>query len=188
MSDETPQAIKDCNKALCEKYPFLIPSNRWSDKHITEASDGGYWPGSPEEVPKYDYDYTELDDMPDGWRIAFGDQLLEELKQELVESGHLEDYRITQIKEKYGSLRWYDIGGTEKWDTEIFPKYEDLSARTCIICGKPAEWISKGWISPYCDDCAKAIVDNNRPYYYTWEYTQYYKPIDEFFAEEEEPV
>ena len=119
---------------------------------ITEASGGGYWPGSPESVPKYDYEYTELDDMPDGWRAAFGEQLCEELKNELVRSGHIDRYRITQIKEKYGTLHWYDRGNTDH-GFKIILKYVSLSARTCICCGKPATRITTWWISPYCDDC-----------------------------------
>ena len=56
---------KEYNKQLVKKYPFLLPRNRWTGK-----------------VPKeYDYSYTELDDMPDGWRKAFGEQMCEEIKQ-----------------------------------------------------------------------------------------------------------
>lgn len=148
------------NRELCEKYPFLIPSNRWSGIRITEAEGGGYWPGDPDAIPEYDYEYTELDEMPDGWRIAFGEQMCEELKQELLKSGGeeaLQEYRIVQIKEKYGFLRWYDNGCTSRWWREILPKYEALSERTCIRCGKPATQISTGWISPWCDECAKSI-------------------------------
>ena len=41
---------KEENRALCERYPFLIPSNRWSGMRITEAADGGYWPRDPEAI------------------------------------------------------------------------------------------------------------------------------------------
>jgi len=82
------------NKALIEKYPFLLPRNRWTG----------------EVVESYNYSYTELDDLPDGWRIAWGDQICEEIKEELVKYDFLDKYRITQIKEKYGTLRWYDNG------------------------------------------------------------------------------
>lgn len=100
--------------------------------------------------------YTELDAMPDGWRKAFGVQMCEEIKQELKRhKGALKNYRITQIKEKFGGLRWYDNWSTEKILNEIIPKYTNLSYKTCISCGKPAEYISKGWVSPYCSDCAK---------------------------------
>ena len=143
---------KEQNKRLCEKYPFLIPSNRWSGKRITEAQDGGYWLGSPDDVPEYDYEYTELDYMPTGWRIAFGEQLCEELKHVLEEDGLMDEYRITQIKEKYGTLRWYDSYGSAKTDA-VLRKYEAMSRHICINCGKPAEFVTSNWISPYCVDC-----------------------------------
>lgn len=161
---------KEQNRALCERFPFLIPSNRRSGKRINEAGGGGYWPGSPEDTPEWDYEYTELDDMPDGWRKAFGERLCEELKAELVKAGALDDYRIVQIKEKFGTLRWYDSGNTEA-GYKIISKYESLSARTCICCGKPATRIATGWISPYCDDCCSG----GRTI-----------PIEEYFAEIED--
>lgn len=102
--------------------------------------------------------YTELDAMPKGWRKKFGIQICKEIKQSLLKAGGrkaLNAYRITQIKEKFGSLRWYDYGGTEEMFNTIIPKYEELSRKTCIDCGKPAKYISRGWISPYCEDCAK---------------------------------
>ena len=63
-----------------------------------------------------------------------------------------------QIKEKYGTLRLYYSGGgahVDKWAA----KYEELSEKTCIHCGKPAKYMSIGWISPWCEDCAKEIND-----------------------------
>ena len=125
------------NKKLTTEYPFLIFKDNWTG-----------------EISKdYDYSFTLIDDLPRGWMIAFGDNLLKELKQELLSENLLEKYSILQIKEKYGGLRWYDYGGTDKWYNEILPKYEELSFKTCICCGKPAKWISKGWIAPYCDKC-----------------------------------
>ena len=97
--------------------------------------------------------YTWLDNMPTGWRIAFGEQMCKEIKEELVKNNELDSYKIIQIKEKFGGLRWYDNSGLPGMQF-IIAKYEALSEKTCINCGKPANWISKGWISPYCDDCA----------------------------------
>lgn len=153
--------FRERNRELCEKYPFLIPTNRFSGKRITEAENGGYWPGAPGEVPEYDYEYTELDDMPEGWRNAFGEQLCEELKQALLDDGGeeaLNAYRIVQIKEKYGSLRWYDFGNTKK-GYEVIGKYAKLSRETCVGCGAPATKQSTGWICPWCDVCAEEIND-----------------------------
>lgn len=144
------KTTKEYNRQLCEKYPFLIPSNRWTGRRITEGA--GFWFREPEVIPEYDYERTELDLMPDGWRIAFGEALCQELKEELERAGALDTYRITDIKEKYGSLRWYDNGNTRE-GYQIIGKYTGLSKRICIICGKPATRITTGWISPYCDVC-----------------------------------
>ena len=101
-------------------------------------------------------DYTELDAMPEGWRKAFGLDICKEIKEELKKhKGALKKYRITQIKEKFGRLEWYDWWSTEKVYKEIKPKYRSLSMKTCINCGKSAEYISKVYVSPYCSDCAK---------------------------------
>lgn len=139
------------NKRLCKRYPFLRPRNRFDDIIM--------W-----EHPKWDwryhrpYEWTELDYMPDGWRKAFGKQMCEEIRNALIEDNYLYKYRIIQIKEKYGSLRWYDWGSSRKVQ-DIINKYENLSIRTCICCGRPATKISLGWISPFCDKCAEKIND-----------------------------
>ena len=144
------ETTKEQNRALCERYPFLIPRNAWSGRRITDGA--GFWPGSPDSEPEYDYEYTELDAMPDGWRIAFGEQLCEELRDNLVNCGRLDDFYFTQIKEKYGMLRMYH-NGLDRDGDRILNKYEALSKKTCILCGKPATRITLGWISPYCDEC-----------------------------------
>ena len=158
------ETTNEQNKQLVERYPFLLPHNRLTDE-VTED---------------YDYSYTELDVMPDGWRIAFGEQMCEEIRAELLRVGQLDDYRIAQIKEKYGSLRWYDFGCTEKMMQEIIPKYEKLSAHTCIRCGKPATCVSLGWISPFCDDCIpKGENGKAAGYYESMPIEEYYKECTE---------
>jgi endogenous inhibitor of DNA gyrase (YacG/DUF329 family) len=156
---------KEYNRALCKRYPFLIPTNAWTGKRITEGA--GFFPDDPDEVPEWDYEHTELDAMPSGWRKAFGEQLCEELKEELIKANGLESYQIIQIKEKFGMLCWYDNGNTQH-GREILDKYEEMSARKCIECGAPATWITTGWVCPYCDDCCPN--------------TRGSIPIDEWFA------
>ena len=64
----------------------------------------------------------------------------------------LYEWRITDIKEKFGTFRLYcNYGSNELYN--IINKYEELSWHTCINCGKSATYTSKGWISPYCEDC-----------------------------------
>ena len=96
--------------------------------------------------------------MPDGWRTAFGEQMCEEIQRELnmMEPYQAADFRIVQIKEKYGMLCYYTNWTTKEIDA-IIDKYKKLSERTCISCGAPATKISIGWISPWCDKCAEKL-------------------------------
>lgn len=52
------------------------------------------------------------------------------------------------------SLRWYDSNTTEEV-LKIIDHYEDVSRKTCIVCGKPATYMTTGWICPYCDEHIK---------------------------------
>ena len=143
--------VSERNKQLTTRYPFLIPRNAWSGKRITDGA--GFWPGSPDEVPEYNYEYTDFDIIPDGWAKAFGLELCEELREQLIRENQLEDFWFVQIKEKFGSLRMYPGVACSEEIWYILDKYEQLSERTCIVCGKPATRMSKGWICPYCNNC-----------------------------------
>ena len=151
----------DENKELLERYPFMLPRNCWTGM----VSDD------------YDYSYTLYDEIPLGWRIAFGKDLLEDIRSFLIKAqeedsqgGYAESYITTnfdskriipflegyspaQIKEKYGSLRWYDNGAPEGLG-QIINKYELLSECFCINCGKSVRHRTKGWINFICEDCA----------------------------------
>lgn len=112
--------------------------------------------------------YTELDAMPKGWRKCFGIQMCKEIKQALLEHGgrkFLKQYRITQIKEKWGCLCWYDSHSCEEV-FNIIHKYDYISRHTCINCGRTAKYISSGWISPYCENCIGDKKDTAERYFY----------------------
>lgn len=96
--------------------------------------------------------YIEWDAVEPGWNKAFGKQYLKDLKKQLKKDKMLYSWRIMDIKEKWGCLNlYYNYGSEELYN--IISKYESLSWDTCIKCGKPATHTSKGWISPYCEDC-----------------------------------
>lgn len=97
--------------------------------------------------------YTEWDALKcyPGWYKAFGKELLNEIDQQLRNDKIRYKWRITDIKEKWGSLQIYcNYGSRELYD--IISKYEDISYHTCITCGKPAKYLSSGWICPYCEE------------------------------------
>lgn len=93
--------------------------------------------------------YTELDAMPKGWKKSFGIQMCKELKKELTKSNFLYDFRIMQLKEKWGGMELY-CNYYSSEISDIIKKYNHISYYTCCICGEPAHYLSKGWICPYC--------------------------------------
>jgi len=133
---ENSENDKEANRLLIERYPFLIPRNMWSG----------------EIVPDYDYTYTKLDSLGKVWKDDFGLDLCEELTEALGDN--VKDYRPTQIKEKYGELRWYDFGNTRE-GMKVIDKYADRSREICYRCGKPATHYTTGWISYVCEEHAE---------------------------------
>lgn len=69
--------------------------------------------------------------------------MLSEIKDELININQLEEFRILEIKEKYGTLHFYTNFTTDKLNA-IICKYEDLSMLTCYKCGNPSTHVSLG--------------------------------------------
>lgn len=130
------------NKKLLKQYPWLRPRNRFTDELIPN-----------------DDNYTELDEMPEGWRISFAEEMCEEIHQVLLNTNSVDSYRVLQIKEKNGSLCWYHTFAPDELEP-IINKYKEISKKTCITCGRPATKIHKNWIGPLCDECVKKALQN----------------------------
>jgi len=130
------------NYKMIKNYPFLLPKNRW-DKGLNIADEYAF-----------DFTHIETDAMPKGWFKAFGIQMLDEIREFMLlhNPKFLYQYTITDIKEKYGGLRWYD-NGTPKGMYEIIDKYTRLSYQICISCGEVATHTTDGWVMPLCDIC-----------------------------------
>ena len=131
-------------KELIERYPFLS----WYGNPL-------YFGYNEENIAS---DYTWEDELPGGWRKAFCPQMWDELKAILEKANYVNEFRFTQIKEKYGTLRLYHNGVPESIYDEVSTwesKYEDLSEQVCIHCGKQAKYMTPGWISFICEDCLK---------------------------------
>ena len=58
-------------------------------------------------------------------------------------------YRASQVKEKYGTLRFYLSGGTDDMYA-VVNKAERLSSVTCETCGKPGKLRGHSWVYTAC--------------------------------------
>jgi len=63
----------------------------------------------------------------------------------------------SQVKEKFGTLRFYMDGATDEMYDAI-NEAERLSATTCESCGLPGKVIGGGWIRVLCDKCNKEDI------------------------------
>lgn len=143
-----------------QKYPF------WKVRNVITGKFVGY-------------DVSWYECIPEGWRKAFGKQLTEDIASALRQDGipkrkWAEAVYWSDVKEKYGSLRLY-ASATKAVD-RVLSKYECLSIGYCINCGKPARYITSGWIEYICEDCERAtpneaddrLTTEDIPHYYIY--------------------
>lgn len=60
---------------------------------------------------------------------------------------------ITQVKEKFGKLRFYVSGASDEFYNYIMMA-EEMSSRTCEECGSPGTYRNDGWVKVLCDQHA----------------------------------
>ena len=83
----------------------------------------------------------------------------EDFKKELIKVNNLNTFRIIQIKEKFGGLRFYINGAPPNSKIyDIIDKYEDLSFEICEFCGAPGKTEDyQGWLFTWCKNCKNKI-------------------------------
>lgn len=127
---------------LCLKYPFLKHEYQ-KDKFLQNTC----W-------------YFAVNH---GWRYIFL-QMCEEIKRSLKRDGlPLTSFRIYDINEDDGVMEIDCSGGFDEDVTKIVEKYEYISFRTCIKCGRPAYGYASKWVAPYCKECGSGI--EMKPFY-----------------------
>lgn len=113
-------------------------------KHPTEAS----------IIKKYSYMDIPPFENDKGWNT-----LLANLFEEISLSDKKKTVRVLQVKEKFGSLRCY-VQGYNKKVLKLIVKYENISAKTCEICGEEGHCRVKGdygWYKTLCDKHATKL-------------------------------
>lgn len=140
------------DKLLCEKYPKIF-----ADRNAPMTETAMCW----------GFDHG------DGWfniidqlcgniqhHINWAEEQRErEVKRGLAgESGmprtaHVPQVVATQVKEKFGTLRFYYNGG-DQYIHGLVAMAESMSGVTCEVCGTPGVARGGGWIRTLCDEHA----------------------------------
>ena len=85
--------------------------------------------------------------------------IIKSMIEELIEIGW--DKRTTQVKEKFGGLRFY-LESYPEGAADIVIKYEKMSYTLCETCGNPGKLRKGSWLFTLCDEHAKEKEDDNR--------------------------
>ena len=88
-------------------------------------------------------------DVDNGW-YGILDKAFSAIQKHLIENPGME-FKLEQVKEKYGTLRIYCYGGDEYIDG-VVTKAEKESEHTCEICGKKGKLCSTGFDIKHKDD------------------------------------
>lgn len=97
------------------------------------------------------YEYCPIFECNDGW-FKIIDDLSAALHFIILKTDC--SCRASQVKEKYGTLRYYMDTETDEM-SELIKKAEKLTQTTCEICGELGKLRGSVWFSTYCDDCAE---------------------------------
>ena len=131
----------ELDKALCEKYQKIFV-NRHGDMRTTamcwgfECGDGWY-----RIIDALCASMQNYYDSNHEWQLKHGTPL--------------EQPVASQVKEKFGTLRFYYDGGND-YTEGMTQLAETLSGTTCEVCGNPGELRGGTWLKTRCDahtDC-----------------------------------
>jgi len=122
----------DLDQLLCEKYPKIF-----ADRHKTMTETCMCW----------GFEHG------DGWYNII-DQLCSNIQHHIdwkEKQGHVVPQVVAeQVKEKFGTLRFYYRGGDDAIDGMV-RMAESMSGVTCEECGAPGTTGGQGWISTLCE-------------------------------------
>jgi hypothetical protein len=97
--------------------------------------------------------YPKLFASKQFWGFECGDgwyDILDNLCGSIASYGNVDDVMVDQVKEKFGQLRFYVVGGDDKIDGMIWMA-EHMSGHTCEICGERGELRTGSWLVTLCD-------------------------------------
>ena len=125
---------QELDKLLCEKYPKMMVNR---NKNMQETCMcWGFECG-------------------DGW-FNILDQLMGNIQHHIDWKNRKEEVvaqvTLDQVKEKFGTLRFYYSGGDDAIDGMV-RMAESMSGVTCEECSAPAQTHGPGWIRTICEPC-----------------------------------
>ena len=152
---------QELDKLLCEKYPKLMV-NRNKPMIETcmcwgfECGDG--WFNILDRLMSNIQHHIDWKEKQRQWAIDFNSKAAPEAMREVPEI--IPQVTLDQVKEKFGTLRFYYSGGDE-YISGLVSMAESMSGVTCEECGNPGETKGQGWLVTLCETHRAAREEKN---------------------------
>ena len=141
---------EELDKQLCEKYPKIF-ADRY--KPMTETamcwgfSCGEGWYNIIDQLCANIQHHID-------WHNEQHERLLKDNPHNLKIPEQVAQVVADQVKEKFGTLRFYYSGG-DSYIRGLVSMAESMSSVTCETCGAPGTTSGPGWIRTLCEEHRK---------------------------------
>ena len=139
---------QELDEQLCAKYPKIFV-NRNADMRTTamcwgfECGDG--WYNILDQLCGNIQSHIDWSIKNNAWDVEKDSKNIRSIVPQIV---------AVQVKEKFGSLRFYYDGGDD-YIRGLSVMAESMSMVTCETCGAPGTLRGKGWMYTACDTHAQ---------------------------------
>jgi hypothetical protein len=102
-------------------------------------------------------DFTQFEIDSQAWKADYREDMRATmLEQEPRQAREVcPQVTVDQVKEKFGTLRFYYTGGDE-YISGLVAMAESMSGVTCEECGNPGKRVGGGWVTTLCKEHAEA--------------------------------
>ena len=148
---------QELDKLLCERYPKMMV-NRNKPMQETcmcwgfDCGDG--WFNILDQLMGNIQHHIDWKEKQRNWNMEWNKEHPDELR---VIPEFIPQVTLDQVKEKFGTLRFYYSGGDDAIDGMV-RMAESMSGVTCEECGNPGERRGGGWVHTYCEPCEEKRV------------------------------
>lgn len=140
----------ELDEKLVKKYPKIF-ADRYADMQTTamcwgfECGDG--WYNIIDRMCRLIQGHID-------WRNSQREKLLQHNPYDAEIPEEIPQVVAAQVKEKFGTLRFYEDGGDE-YTRGIISMAEAMSGVTCEVCGNVGKINEGGWLSVRCEEHRK---------------------------------
>lgn len=137
---------EELDKLLCEKYPKMFVNRNANMKETAMCWGFDHGDGWFNIIDHLCHNIQSHIDWKNGQR----ERLLKDNPYNQKIPNEVPQVVVDQVKEKFGTLRFYYRGGDDAIDGMVRIA-ESMSAVMCETCGAPAKRRGHGWIYTACD-------------------------------------